>query len=313
MKKFKLAPLFVAMTLAPTLVFAQSKADNFKGFNFSLGASLQQSTLDAREHGNGSWNDVISTDGGTSFNGYDGYNNDVNQTLNIGGDFSYDRTTALPSRGQVVPEIELGYNFKVSNSFLLGMSIGADFGKKKSRSVNRDSNNVTNKVWNDSYYGGGVYDSGTGCVEGDCNTYSWESTAEGSYRVADRTVNENSLGNKIFIALKPSYAITDSTMIYAKVSYNQSKADLGTEKVTVRGVGFGAGFETNLSKNWFLRGEIESVKYSGDKDYVGYSVSNSMTDSTNASNAGATNSYQNAKLNVDAKTVAGKIALGYRF
>jgi hypothetical protein len=306
MKKFKIAPLVVAMALAPTLGFAQSKADNFKGFNFSLGASLQQSTMDAREHGNGSWNDVITTDDGTTF---DGYGEGEYSTLDVGGNFNYDRTTALPSRGQILPEVELGYNFKVSNNFLLGMSIGADFGKKKSRSVNRESNNVTNEVWGDNYCDGDC-SSGEG---GEGTSYSWESTATGSYRVADRTVNANSLGNKIFIALKPSYAVTDSTMIFAKVSYNQSKADLGTEKVTVRGVGFGAGFETNLSKNWFLRGEIESVKYSGDKDYVGYSVSNSMTDNTNATNVGATNSYQNAKLSVDAKTVAGKIALGYRF
>lgn len=310
MKKFKLTPLVIALTLAPSLGFAQSKADNFKGFNFSLGAAIQQSSMDARESGNGSWNDVVTPDAGTTFP-EDGENGDLNYTesgtLSVGGDFTYDRTTALPTKGQILPEVELGYNFKVSNNFLLGMSIGADFGKKNSRSVNSQSNTVTNPSYSDTYSN---HDGEGG--EGSTSD-SWSSTATGSYTVADRTVNANSLGNKIFIALKPSYAITDSTMIFAKVSYNQSKADLGTEKVTVRGVGFGAGFETNLSKNWFLRGEIESVKYSGSKDYIGYGVTNVVGGDAVGQIGGATNTYQNAKLDVDAKTVAGKIALGYRF
>lgn len=294
--KLNLIPVVAMFSLMSPVAFAQVSADNFKGFNLSLGASVQQSLVETRESGAGQWSQDWSATGNTP------------PTGTATGNFSYNRLSSLQLQGKVLPEVELGYNWKWSEDLLLGLSIGADFGKKRSRLSNSRSESVdggaSGTIPANSYTPGGNA-SGTAAV-------SWTVTPAGTYANSDRSEGNNYLGNRIFIALKPSIAVSDATMLFLKFSYNQARARLGSESLTIRGAGFGAGFESNLSKDWFLRGEIEAVKMSGDQYLQGYSVT--ANGSTGVTLVGSTaNQYSRANFNVASKDMSGKIAIGYRF
>ena len=82
----------------------------------------------------------------------------------------------------------------------------------------------------------------------------------------------------------PNLLLTDNTAIFAKISYNKANSttsvydDVNYRDVskTISGLGIGAGVTTYLTKDIYLKAEIERVNYGSDK----YSVRNSE-DSTN--------------------------------
>lgn len=68
-------------------------ADNFEGFNLSLGATAQSSTFETREQGAGSWD---------------------YSSASYSGNFSYDRQIQWPnSAAKIGADVNLGYNFKL--------------------------------------------------------------------------------------------------------------------------------------------------------------------------------------------------------
>ena len=82
----------------------------------------------------------------------------------------------------------------------------------------------------------------------------------------------------------PNLLLTDNTAIFAKISYNKANSttsvydDVNYRDVskTISGLGIGAGVTTYLTKDIYLKAEIERVNYGSDK----YSVRN-YEDSTN--------------------------------
>ena len=65
------------------------------------------------------------------------------------------------------------------------------------------------------------------------------------------------------IYLEPGYAISNSTLVYAKLAYLGMKGEVnGGASEDFSGVGYGIGVRHKLSKNLFLQGEIAQSEYS---------------------------------------------------
>ena len=95
---------------------------------------------------------------------------------------------------------------------------------------------------------------------------------------------EPELDKMYSLYVAPNLLLTDNTAIFAKISYNKANSttsvydDVNYRDVskTISGLGIGAGVTTYLTKDIYLKAEIELVNYGSDK----YSVRNSE-DSTN--------------------------------
>jgi opacity protein-like surface antigen len=83
----------------------------------------------------------------------------------------------------------------------------------------------------------------------------------------------------------PNLLLTDNTAIFAKISYNKANSttsvydglnDRDVSK-TISGLGIGVGVTTYLTKDIYLKAEIERVNYGSDK----YSVRNAEDSTTN--------------------------------
>lgn len=66
--------------------------------------------------------------------------------------------------------------------------------------------------------------------------------------------------------IEPGYAVSNSTLVYAKVAYISTKAELAmtgfsTGTKDFDGVGYGIGIRTKLSKNLFLQAEFAQSDY----------------------------------------------------
>lgn len=119
--------------------------------------------------------------------------------------------------------------------------------------------------------------------------------------------------SRLGIVLRPMFVVSDNTALYLKVSYNQAKASGFGPAVTVRGPGYGFGFETNLSERWFLRAEIEQILYSGKQGDQAAAVDISSVGQGGATPGSANLNYSRGTMNVDTKVTAGTIAIGLRF
>ena len=77
-----------------------------------------------------------------------------------------------------------------------------------------------------------------------------------------------------FFALKPGVRISESLIAYVSVAYHSADIDLSrtaqfgrqnTTRSSVRsvgGTGIGIGFQSAISHHWFVRGEIENIRFS---------------------------------------------------
>lgn len=102
------------------------------------------------------------------------------------------------------------------------------------------------------------------------------------------------------IYAQPTYALSETTALFLKVSYNQTRIDVSDEyfysnrinhyKKTLRGVGLGVGTMILLDKNIFTKLEIEYVDYS--KVNIPYSPTT---------------------INYKLSTTSGTLSIGYRF
>jgi opacity protein-like surface antigen len=76
--------------------------------------------------------------------------------------------------------------------------------------------------------------------------------------------------NMYSLYIAPTYAITDSTAAFAKVSYNKVDASgsslwaggsYDSNKKNISGIGIGAGIMTFITKDIFLKAEVERINY----------------------------------------------------
>jgi|APGre2960657505_1045072.scaffolds.fasta_scaffold32533_2 hypothetical protein len=101
------------------------------------------------------------------------------------------------------------------------------------------------------------------------------------------------------IYVMPTYAISNNSAIFAKISYNHVDLDVtssGTTTITskpsdLEGWGYGIGSKTMLDKNLYLQVEVNINDY----DAINGTLSNG-------------NSF-----NADPKTIAGTVSIGYKF
>jgi outer membrane immunogenic protein len=101
------------------------------------------------------------------------------------------------------------------------------------------------------------------------------------------------------IYVMPTYAISNNSAIFAKISYNHVDLDVtssGTTTITskpsdLEGWGYGIGSKTMLDKNLYLQVEVNLNDY----DNINGTLSNG-------------NSF-----NADPKTIAGTVSIGYKF
>lgn len=261
-------------------------ADNFAGFSLSVGASAQSSTVETREKGEGDW---YTSSGATA------------------DTFSYDRQIQWPSSTpKLGGQLDLGYNLKVADRLLLGVGVTGDFMKLLSGKTKTNSNSSI------------TCDQGTaGETSAQCGNYSAGSDGGGGTDATGvATLNFNrdpnfdsdrvTVKNRYGIVLRPMFAVTDSTAVFLKASYNQASASGFGPSMKLRGPGYGFGFESNLSESWFLRAELEQVQYSGRKDEEAVNID---VDGTAASSM----AYDYGKTSIDTKVTIGTIAIGLRF
>ncbi|SCA56956.1 exported hypothetical protein [Candidatus Terasakiella magnetica] len=301
-KKNALILSTVAWIGMPALAQAEDFSKNFEGFNVSLGASLQSSEVDTTQTGNGTWDAVVdSSPAGAWTNGSNAAGN-----TNLSGVFSYDKLIQWPSTDQaVLPELEINYNFAVSDKFLIGLSAGTDFMKKSTRS---DSTRTTSSVT------GGRSDNDGSGGGGAAHNHSYDLNPSISYDPSLSTSDSSvDISKHFFLALKPAYTLTKDTMVFAKVGYHVAQAAAGEYDATIHGPGIGGGFESNVGNGFFLRGEIEAYQMSG-------TTSDNSTLVSNFSSAGGTSLTSftpvyadDREIEFDTSTIAGKVSLGYRF
>jgi opacity protein-like surface antigen len=148
----------------------------------------------------------------------------------------------LGGRSTVVPSISVEYNLPLSQSSLIGFGIAADLSKAKlgtSQTV--------------------FYDEETEAVA-----------------IAGAKAKQK---NHYSYYLKPQYLISNSTAIYAKLSYHTMKVDFdfdiidggglssGSDKTKHKGWGLGVGLKTQLSGNVFGFVEVQQVQYNKKDDF----------------------------------------------
>ncbi len=283
----------LALSAAPSIALADA-ADNFKGPNLSLGLGVQTSTFKTHEQGAGTW---AGTGSASSYS----------------GSFSYDRQVEWPNdAAKFGGKAELGYNFKLSENFLLGASLAGDFTKLLSGNQTSSESNVLSCGSGSNTLsvvcGTSAGTGGTPDTPGTPSTGGFTDTATSTLR---SLTNEMTLKNRFGLALRPMFVITDQTAFYLKLSYNIADATGFASTVRVHGPGYGAGFETNLSESWFLRAEIEQISYSGSTNdqaaTIGLSGFGGVSGVTN------TTTYTSGKYTADMKSTFSMISIGYRF
>ena len=83
--------------------------------------------------------------------------------------------------------------------------------------------------------------------------------------------------NMYSLYIAPTYAVNDSTAAFAKVSYNKVDASgsslwtgvgsYDSNKKNISGIGIGAGVMTFITKDIFLKAEVERINY-GSNTYI---------------------------------------------
>lgn len=95
--------------------------------------------------------------------------------------------------------------------------------------------------------------------------------------------------NMYALYIAPTYVVNDTTAIFAKASYNSASARLSfasaygssfvTDKNTIDGFGYGVGITTFVSKDVFLKAELEKINY-GNNDIDGSALKSRETNAT---------------------------------
>lgn len=251
---------------------------------------------------------------------------------------TYKSLLEFPSTDQeIIPRVDFGYNFALSDNFLLGISLGATFGDRETQ-IN-DSFTLDNTTgfydYDELNYTDGTPDSGgssgtdgTPASGGTDGTYDadWSLSAglDQSELIntyldpsKDSTV---SIGNIYSIALKPSFAITDSTMLYLKASYNFADAtvndsDLSIKKTNIHGFGFGLGIETNIGNGWYFMAEAEQIKMKGSihRNVFAYDFDASPEAGTTPTLDNFDFNHRSDEFEVETSTISANFGIGYRF
>jgi opacity protein-like surface antigen len=95
----------------------------------------------------------------------------------------------------------------------------------------------------------------------------------GSYSDVDSSTLSVKYKNMMSAYVAPTFVVSDTTAVFAKVSYNKADAEMTllstygdknfSSKKSVRGLGYGIGVTTFLSKDIFLTAELEQINYKG--------------------------------------------------
>ena len=94
--------------------------------------------------------------------------------------------------------------------------------------------------------------------------------------------------NMYALYVAPTYVVNDTTAIFAKASYNSASARLSftttegayvSDKNTIDGFGYGVGITTFVSKDVFLKAELEKINY-GSNDIDGAVLKSRETNAT---------------------------------
>lgn len=77
--------------------------------------------------------------------------------------------------------------------------------------------------------------------------------------------------NHFSINIKPSYAVTDSALIYAIIGYNRMKGSVTNlpESTNFTGIGYGVGALLNIDKNLYLQVEAQRVDFGSQTNTIG--------------------------------------------
>ncbi len=132
-------------------------------------------------------------------------------------------------------------------------------------------------------------------------TYDFNKTKSGTFTYDDG-VESGSLSlttkNHYSLYVQPTYAVNNSTALFAKLGYHKTKGviegvsngDAGSVSSNFNGIGYGVGIKTFIDKNLFVQAEAQLVDYK----------KKSFTED------GVTDSYK-------IKSTAGIVSIGYKF
>jgi hypothetical protein len=114
-----------------------------------------------------------------------------------------------------------------------------------------------------------------------------------------------------FIALKPGVHISDRLIAYVSFAYHSADVDFsrtaqfGRQNTTrsgvrsIGGTGIGIGFQSAINNRWFVRGEVENIRFS-----------NVVIDWTPANSTG---SDSVSRHSIKPEALVGRVIFGYRF
>jgi hypothetical protein len=242
MRKPLPAMVFLGLVSLAGTSFANNN-ESFRGISFAIGPSSVSVNTVVTTTGVAYSDECLTpTECGSAGDGTTesaGANNSFNDTFSNNNFVS--RFTAQPQK--YMPRLEIGLNFAVEQSGVIGITLSKDFGKLGQRwDLPTDIPVFRNSE-----------DPRDVSIRNDGSGYS---TLEGP----------------LALGIKAGYAFTNSTMGYLKVSYNQAKFvaeglmldntdNYPQISKTLDGVGLALGFESNLSEHIFLRGELEAIHY----------------------------------------------------
>jgi hypothetical protein len=201
---------------------------------------------------------MTSAGGTATTSGSGTYTSVVGSALTGTGTYLISSNSSFKPNGYI-GRAELGYDWAVNERGIIGLSLSKDF----SSSDTSASLSTTSTLDSSS-----------------CTT-----TCDSSYTFRDSPTVV--LQGPYALALRLGYVTAKETMVYAKLAYANAKIS-GTFSERAHGIGVGLGFESNLSKHWFMRGEVESIFYNSfdvtttiNNDFVG-SVKDTIKLSSNS-------------------------------
>lgn len=99
-------------------------------------------------------------------------------------------------------------------------------------------------------------------------SYSLNKLKAGDFLLGENAVASAHVKNALSLYFEPGYRVSDSTLVYGKLSYERAKADLVSSEEaainlskSINGVGFGAGVRTMLNKSTFIQVEFKQIGY----------------------------------------------------
>lgn len=300
---------------------AETAATDFRGFYVGLSGVLGNADYETSTAGRGTWDHTVENWNETTPSG----------SVDVGGNWSVsDQAVFLSSDNEFSAAGEIGYNFELEDTFLIGVAVGTRFGEYESKvfdgfDVEALTSTADADSWSDD--SGSNSSGGTDGEDDNGQRYSVNVALKahengGPYQGNPET-DRLTIDNNWYLSVKPMLVISESSALFLRASYLDG--DLrGTAlrgDASMDGFGFGVGFEINLGqeKDWFIGLELGVNEYEDSLSVSNPLVVESELSSTSTGEDDPTldpadfDTTGSVTTDFDSTETYGQLTIGFRF